>query len=150
LAPDKVQAHHYLAMLLYLKAEQLERSGAQEREKATTLYHESVTQAREALTLKPDYGMAHMVLGLSLKKQGQRSEALLEFQKAVRCNPEHAELHLRVAELLIEENRKNEALGYLEQALRIAPTAGPLRAEIKGKLTELEKAGVKQPAKVTE
>src|SRR5262249_38708898 len=83
--------------------------------------------ARQALALKPDYGFAHMTLGLSLKRLGQRAEAVDALRQAVRCTPEYAELHFYLGEALAEDGQTSEARRRLEQALRLAEPDAPWR-----------------------
>lgn len=119
LAPEKVQVHYYLSLVLFTQAEEVARNG--ERARAEKLYGESVQRARGALAIKPDYGFAYMTLGLALKGLGQRADALTALRQAVRCNPEHAELHFYLGEVLAEEDRKSEAREQLEQAIEMSP-----------------------------
>jgi tetratricopeptide (TPR) repeat protein len=123
LAPDKVQIHYYLSLVLFTHAEAEARKG--ERARAEQLYREAVQRARAALALKPDYGFAYMTLGLSLKGLAQRGDALTALREAIRCNPEHAELHFYLGELLIEDGRRNEAREQFERALEMAPANVP-------------------------
>jgi tetratricopeptide (TPR) repeat protein len=139
LAPDKVQTHYYLALLLFEEGEEVSKQGDEKRQRAEALFREAEASARQALALKPDYGFAHMALGLSLKHLGRRSEALTALRQAVRCNPEFADLHLRLAELLAEEGQNDEARSDFEQALRLAPEA-PWRQEVQARLTALPKS----------
>lgn len=125
LAPDKVQSHYYLSLVLFTEAEQAAQHG--DRSGVDKLYREAVDQAREALALKPDYGVAYMPLGLSLKRLGQRSEALAALRQAVRCNPEHAELHFYLGELLAADGQSSEARNHLQQAVDMAPANAPWR-----------------------
>ncbi len=119
LAPDKVQIHYYLSLVLFTHAEDEARKGTLDR--AAKYYGEAVDCAREALALKPDYGFAHMTLGLSLKGMGKRADALAALQKATRCNPEHAELHFYLGELLAEDGQRTEARDHLQQAIEMGP-----------------------------
>lgn len=119
LAPEMVQVHHYLGAALFSQAREAARSGDTQR--ATKLYQEAVERERKAVDLKPDYGLAHMTLGLSLKGLGQRTEALEALRKAVRCNPEHGELHFYLGELLAEDGQSKEAREQLQLAIDMAP-----------------------------
>jgi tetratricopeptide (TPR) repeat protein len=120
LAAEKMLPHYYLALALYTQAEQhLQRGG--DRAWAEPRLREAVDLTRQALAIKPDYGVAHMTLGLSLKLLGQPKEAVAELRQAVRCNPEHAELHFRLGEALVETGGDAaEARASLEQALEMA------------------------------
>jgi tetratricopeptide (TPR) repeat protein len=139
LAPDKVQTHYYLALLLFEEGEELSKQGEEGRKRAEVLFREAEASARQALALKPDYGFALMALGLSLKHLGQRTEALAALRQAVRCNPEFADLHLRLAEMLAEDGQYAEARSAFEQALRLAPEA-PWRQDVQARIAALPKS----------
>jgi tetratricopeptide (TPR) repeat protein len=119
LAPNKVQGHHYLSLVLYGQAEQAAREGDPDRARA--LYGQAADSARQALDLKPDHGLACMSLGLALKRLGQRESALDALRRAVRCNPEYAELHFYLGEMLVETAQQEEAKDQLKQAVEMAP-----------------------------
>jgi tetratricopeptide (TPR) repeat protein len=139
LASGKMLSHYYLALVLYMQAEQhLQRGG--DREWAEPRLREAVELTRQALTIKPDYGVAHMTLGLSLKLLGQMDEAIKELRQAVRCNPEHAELQFRLGEALVQSGGDAaEARAALEQALEIAGPDLPWRPTAQALLEKLEK-----------
>jgi tetratricopeptide (TPR) repeat protein len=138
LAPDKVQTHYYLALLLFQEGEELSKQGDAGKTRAEALFREAESSARQALAVKPDYGFALMAQGLSLRQLGRRTEALVALRQAVRCNPEFTELHLRLAETLADDGQNAEARGQFEQALRLAPDA-PWRLEVEAKLGALGK-----------
>jgi tetratricopeptide (TPR) repeat protein len=138
LAPEKVQIHYYLSLVLFGEAEDLARKGDGGR--AEKLYREAAQRARETLTIKPDYGFAFMTLGLSLKRLGQSADALASLRQAVRCNPEHAELHFYLGEMLAEADQRSEAKHQLEQAVRMAPLNVPWRQTALARLGAIEQA----------
>jgi tetratricopeptide (TPR) repeat protein len=119
-APDKAKAHYYLSLALFAEAEDCTRRG-DAKDAADKLYREVAASARQALAIKPDFGFACLPLGLSLKRLGQRAEALAALRRAVHCNPESAESHFRLGEMLIEENHLGEAKEQLEQTVRLSP-----------------------------
>jgi tetratricopeptide (TPR) repeat protein len=133
LAPEKVQVRYYLGLVLFTQASQMAENG--DAGHASKIYQEAVQRAREALAIKPDYGLAYMVLGLSLKGLGQRADALAALRQAVRCNPEHAELHYYLGDLLAEDGRSKEAREQLEQAIAMAPPNAPWKIAAENKLT---------------
>jgi tetratricopeptide (TPR) repeat protein len=145
LAPEKVQGHYYLGLLLFKKGEAVNRGGESERAQANALFREAADLARQALKIKADYGYAHMVLGLSLKQLGERDQALASLRQAVRCNPEFAELHFHLGEMLAEDGQGAEARPRLQQALRLAPPGAPWRAVAEARLAELQKNADKAP-----
>ena len=136
-APDKVQAHYYLSLVLYNEAEMMKTRG-DSPEQANLLYRETAAAARQTLAVKPDYGFAYMPLGLSLKRLGQRAAALETLRKAVHCNPEYAELHLYLGEMLTEEGQASAARQQLEEAVQMAPPDAPWRPKAQAILAALE------------
>jgi tetratricopeptide (TPR) repeat protein len=110
LDPNGVRAPYLLSMLLF---EQAERSGSPEP------LREAVAFARQAVALKPDHALSHVYLGLALKAQGQRQEALGALRTAVQCAPDRPEAYLYLAEMLAEDRQKDEARRLMEQASRL-------------------------------
>jgi tetratricopeptide (TPR) repeat protein len=139
LAPQRVQPRYYLSFLLVKKGEEVSREGDSGQARAEELFREAASLARQALAIKPDYGYAHMALGLSLKHLGERAEALAALRQAVRCNPEFAELHFQLGETLAEEGQATEARQRLEQALRLASPGTVWRKTAEARLAELQK-----------
>jgi tetratricopeptide (TPR) repeat protein len=135
LAPDKVQAHHYLGLVLFLEGEAADRAG--ERAGARERYEEAAAELRRALAIKGDYGIAHMCLGQTLKKLGQAAEGLASLRQAVHCNPEHAEIHYHLGEALAETGAAAEARDHLEQALRFGPSGASWRKAARERLAAL-------------
>jgi tetratricopeptide (TPR) repeat protein len=118
LAPDVVQGHYYLSLLLLHKGEELDQNGA--GAEAQAAFAEAEKQAREALQVKSDYGFAYMTLGLSLRKMRRVPEAVAALRQATTCNPEFAELHLYYGEVLADDGKPEEARSQFEQAARLA------------------------------
>jgi tetratricopeptide (TPR) repeat protein len=140
LAPHKVQTHYYLGLVLLQEGERLRREeGGKTR--GDELLQEAVSSERRALAIKPDYGFAHMALGLALKQLGQRAEAVDALRQAVRCNPEFGEMHFYLGEALVEDGRTEEARPRLERALRLAPPEAGWRQTAETRLAEVRKSG---------
>ncbi|OWK34719.1 TPR repeat [Fimbriiglobus ruber] len=144
LAPDKIQTHYLLGLLLQQRGERSAAAGDSAR--AAEAFQEGIALSRRALVLKPDYGFAHMALGLLLKQSGDKAEALSELREAVRCNPEYAEIHLQLAELLVDLGHRDEAVPRYERALLLAPPGSPWIPTAAAKVKELKNA-LDQPGK---
>jgi Flp pilus assembly protein TadD len=144
LAPQKVQPHYLLSLVLIQEGQRRKQGG--DKVRAEALFREAASLAREALAIKPDYGFAHMALGLALSDLGQKAEARAALETAVRCNPEYAEMHLNLAEVLDELKSVNEARDRYQQALVLAPPGTPWRTRVEARLAEL-KAPPKPPGK---
>jgi tetratricopeptide (TPR) repeat protein len=124
IAPDKIQVHYLLSLVLFREGEALLAKEG-ETPKVKALFQESAKSAQQALALKPDYGYAHMSLGLALKGLGQRADALAAFRQAVHCNPEFADNHLFLGEALAGEGDLGAARSHLEQARQLAHPNDP-------------------------
>jgi tetratricopeptide (TPR) repeat protein len=124
LAPDKIQVHYLLSLVLFREGEALQAKES-ESPKAKALFEESAQSARQALALKADYGYAYMSLGLALKQLQQRAAALAAFRQAVHCNPEFADNHLFLGEALADEGDLVAARRHLEQAKLLAHPNDP-------------------------
>jgi tetratricopeptide (TPR) repeat protein len=120
LAPDKFQVHYLRGLVLLRRGEAIWFTKDGDHKKALALFEASATAARQVLQQRPDYGFAHMSLGLSLKYLGRRAEAIAAFRDAVHCNPEYADIHLFLGATLAEDGKLSEARYYLEQALVLA------------------------------
>jgi tetratricopeptide (TPR) repeat protein len=139
LAPQKVGPHHYLSLALYAQGELLMLHTG-DRAQAEALFHEAEGLARQVLVLKPDYGMAHMILGLCLKSLGRSTEAIVELRQAVRCNPENAELHFRLGEILVQATIADAAIWawasphetIIDYALAVLLVQSPLTPLLQG------------------
>lgn len=140
LAPDNVQAHYYLSLTLFSEAENLRQQESDSKE-AQKLYREAVESARQALALKPDYGFALMTLGLSLKRLGQRGDALTALRQAVHCNPEFADAHFFLGDMLADMGTQGEAEEQLERAIAIAPPQTSWRQDAVARLAALRSTG---------
>src|SRR5207302_44993 len=118
LEPRLVQGRYYLAQLLWNRAESLWQKG--EKEGARDLYRAAAEEARQALAVKPDHALAHMVLGLCRERLGQKGEAEKSLRRAVECGSGEVEPLLRLGEFLTREGKEAKARPYLEQAVRLA------------------------------
>jgi tetratricopeptide (TPR) repeat protein len=111
LDPNSFKPVYMLSALLF---EQAERSGAQEP------LREAVAFGRQAVALRPDHASAYVYLGLALKAQGQRKDALQAFRTAVHCASDRPDPYLYLAEMLAEDGQKDEARRLMEQASRLS------------------------------
>lgn len=117
LAPDGFKAHYELSRLFWVRAD---RDRGKDSQRARQEYEESIASARRALASRPDYGMAHVVVGMSLRGLGKRDEARQAFRTAITCSPDLPDAHLYLGEILAEEGRTAEARASLERAVQLA------------------------------
>jgi tetratricopeptide (TPR) repeat protein len=136
-APDSVQAHYYLAKVLWTQGEQHRQRD--ERDGAVPFFRKAADEARRALAGKPDHAMAHMLLGLCLKQMGERERAVAELRTAVACGPELPDPYLHLGEALVEAGQVAEARPLLEQARSMAPPNDPRAREALQRLDAVPK-----------
>ncbi len=60
-------------------------------------------------------------LGIALRKEGRRSEAIADYEQSLRLRPNFAEAHNDLGVALAEEGRAAEALAHYERAILIKP-----------------------------
>jgi tetratricopeptide (TPR) repeat protein len=120
LYPDKVQAHFFLAVVLFVQAEAIAGRDQGLSAPARAKYHEAASHFRRVLELKPDHALAHMNLGRTLLALGQRDEGLKELRAAVTSKPEEARPHFFLAEALADTGQIEEGRQHLELAMRLA------------------------------
>jgi tetratricopeptide (TPR) repeat protein len=137
LAPQKVNPHYILSLILIRQGEILLRNN---KTQAESKFQGAAKEASEAIAIKPDYGFAHMALGLALKHLGKIQAAEKELREAVRCSPEYADMHFQLAEMLLELDRKDEARSRYDQALKLAPPGTRWITSARSRLSELRKS----------
>jgi tetratricopeptide (TPR) repeat protein len=125
LAPDKVQIRYVLAMVYQRRGEMLAVTKRPDHPEARASFEAAARTAREALALRADDGVAHMMLGLALKALGRRADALAELRQAVQWSPDIGELHRALGLVLVEDARSGEARSHLEEAVRLAGPDDP-------------------------
>lgn len=126
--PDKVQAHYFLAVVLFIQGDQVPGRENGVPEAARAKYREAAEEARQTLKLKPDHGLAHVYLGRSLLLLDQKDDGLKELRAAVACKPEEPRAHFFLGEALADDGRLEEAAHHLELAARLLGKDDPLPA----------------------
>lgn len=118
LAPEKFKAYQELSQVLWMRADKDDRK---DHERARSEFEEAATCARRAIERQPHSAMAYVLLGMSLRRLGQRPQALDAFRTAVDCSPDLAEAHLYLGESLAEGGQTAEARVSLQRAMELAP-----------------------------
>ncbi len=65
--------------------------------------------------------IAYNNLGIALRKEGRRAEAIADYEQSLRLRPNFAEAHNDLGVALAEEGRTAEALAHYERAILIKP-----------------------------
>src|SRR5262249_34355271 len=108
LAPNRIETHYLFGLMMLKKGEVIE-AATSSRTQAAPYYEQAIAATREALRLKPDYGLAHTTIGLAQWQLGRRKEAVTSLRQAVHCNPEFPDLHWDLAIMLADEGARDEA-----------------------------------------
>ncbi len=119
-APENVQAHFHLGIVLFMRADQTPRGDSGLSATARAQYREAAKHFQRAVQLKPDHGLAHLNLGRVLLALGQRDEGIQELRTAIACKPEEAGAHFFLAEALADAGQIEEGRQQLELATRLA------------------------------
>jgi tetratricopeptide (TPR) repeat protein len=133
LDPGNPQAHHLLAVALFLEGETHRAQGSPDR--ARELFRQAAEHARQATERKPDFASAFTFRGRALAYLGEHGEAIASLRKAVECRPEVADGHLYLGETLAAAGRIDEARAELKTAEQLA---GPNDPRPKAALAKLE------------
>lgn len=80
---------------------------------------EAIEHLRKALTLYPDFMMAHNDLGAQLLEQGKLDEATTELQRAIELDAKTFNPRLNLGIILVRQQRFSEAAETLKQALSL-------------------------------
>jgi tetratricopeptide (TPR) repeat protein len=83
---------------------------------------EAIKSAVQALTLEPDYGVAHYNLGNLYVRQGNFDLAKQHFETALRLLPNFAEAHSNYGQLLAERGDIAAGVEQFEKAIALNPT----------------------------
>ena len=103
LQPHHFQTHYWTA-LLYGQVENLNR--AEEH-------------LRKALALKPDFGPAHVHLGLVLLQRGYREDSRTEFVEALRCDARLPSAYYHLALLTAHDGQLDAAAELFRKAISL-------------------------------
>jgi serine/threonine-protein kinase len=82
---------------------------------------EGLGYSRAALSLRPDAGVAHVIVGLGLDSLGRHEEAAEQYRQALRVEPEDFVALNNLGTDLALEGQEDEAIDFLQRALKIEP-----------------------------
>ena len=82
---------------------------------------EAEASFRQAVSLKPDFAVAHSNLGRVLKDLGRPEEAEASYRQAISLKPELVEAHLNLGTALKDLGRLEEAEASYRQAISLKP-----------------------------
>jgi len=85
---------------------------------------------RHALEVTENNDLAHDNLGNALASNGQRDEAVRQFQEALRLKPEVAMVHNNLGIALVKQGQVEAAIRQYEEALRLKPDYADARSNL--------------------
>ena len=104
---------------------------------------EAISDADEAIRLKPNYVEAYFLRGLSKNNLGRHEEAISDLNEAIRLNPNSAEAYFLRGLSKNNLGRHEEAISDLNEAIRLNPNSAEvyfLRGTVNGNLNQIEAA----------
>ena len=106
--------------------------------------HEAaISDANEAIRLKPNYVEAYFFRGLSNNNLGRHEAAISDLNEAIRLNPNSAEAYFLRGLSNNNSGRREAAISDLNEAIRLNPNSAEayfLRGTVRGNLSEIEAA----------
>ena len=106
-------------------------------------HEEAISDANEAIRLKPNYAEAYLLGGLSNNNAGRHEEAISDLNEAIRLKPNSAQAYSLRGLSNNNVGRREEAISDLNEAIRLKPNSAQayfLRGTVKGNLSKMEEA----------
>ena len=106
-------------------------------------HEEAISDANEAIGLKPNYAEAYLLGGLSNNNAGRHEEAISDLNEAIRLKPNSAQAYSLRGLSNNNVGRREEAISDLNEAIRLKPNSAQayfLRGTVKGNLSKMEEA----------
>jgi tetratricopeptide (TPR) repeat protein len=123
--------------------------------KQTAYWENSETLWKHTLACTTGNSVAHLNLGIHLRKKGRLDEAITHYQKALQIAPRYAEAENNLGNALCEKGRVDEAIAHYNKALQIKPAfaeaqfnlgkALRLNGKVEEAITRFQKALQLQP-----
>jgi tetratricopeptide (TPR) repeat protein len=118
------KAYLFLGASILEQAEHLWRQPDQ-RVASLARFQEAIEIERRAIDAEPNTALPYFLIGRSLLRLNEHSEAKASFRKAILIGPDLYEAHLALGEQLADEGKIVEAIEHLENAVRVAPPQHP-------------------------
>ena len=106
-------------------------------------HEEAISDANEAIRLKPNFAEVYLLRGLSNENLGRHEEAISDLNEAIRLKPNFAQAYLFRGLSNGNWGRDEEAISDLNEAIRLKPNdaqAYYLRGTVKANLNKIEEA----------
>ena len=92
--------------------------------------------ARKAIELQPDYGDAHLWLGIALSNLGNQKDAITAYHKAIELQPDNFGNYRSLSLALWRDKKFDEAVAACRKAIELQPERGELYSRLGGILIE--------------
>lgn len=86
-----------------------------------SVWRDSVTLFRHALSVTKDNYVIHINLGIALWKRGEQEEAIAEYRKAIAIVPLYADIHYVLGNALLNQGKAEEAAEEYRTTLKLRP-----------------------------
>jgi tetratricopeptide (TPR) repeat protein len=127
LAEQHYQAAIRQAILPTLKLGALNNLGSLLKEKGQLTAAQNLYQ--QALTIDPNFAIAHYNLGLTLKAMGQLGAAIQHYQQAIGLQPDYADAYQNLGVALLKAGQVPDSLAAFRQAIALHEQAGSLEGD---------------------
>ncbi len=88
---------------------------------ASETFEAAVVAGREEVRLKPDFAIAHFILGRALHGNGQVDEAIACFRKTIELDPRNADAHTNLGSALKDRGQLDAAIASYQKAIELDP-----------------------------
>ena len=109
---------------------------------------QAVARFRETLRLQPEFGPAHLLLGISLLALGKDAEAARELKSAEKLMPAEPQVHLQLARAYEALEEHFAAINQYQELTRLAPQDPEYVYLLARSWADLSQSSLKQIAKL--
>ena len=111
-------------------------------------HQQAVARFRETVRLQPDFGPAHLLLGISLLALGKNAEAARELKIAEKLMPAEPQVHLHLARAYDALQEHFAAIDQYQQLTRLAPQDAEYVYLLARSWADLSRSSLKEIAKL--
>ena len=111
-------------------------------------HEQAVARFRETLRLQPEFGPAHLLLGVSLLALGKNAEAARELKIAEKLMPAEPQVHLQLARAYDALEQHFAAIDQYQQLTRLAPQDPEYVYLLARRWAELSRSSLRDIAKL--
>ena len=111
-------------------------------------HQQAVARFREALRLQPEFGPAHLLLGISLLALGKNAEAARDLKIAEKLMPAEPQVHLQLARAYDALDDHFAAIDQYQQLTRLAPQNPEYVYLLARSWADLSRSSLKEIAKI--